>query len=248
MTKNNIDISKYNIKLSDNNKNKLFGLIIGCLIALLFKNKFNIYIEKVLLFIIILSLLIAITKNWVISIVTTIILFSLFNLLLNTQCNHSSMNIENFDNSEKSDNSDSIDKLKKELSAKIGNIEGSTSEKKEEVKKKIDSSDFINEITAKMQDYTNNKDTQAAANGLQDLLKQLDGGIELKDKDTKETDKLNVDTKKYKNDENDPMKKAQQDTYELINMVDSLKNTMETLAPVLSQGKEIMNMFENFKL
>ena len=38
------------------------------------------------------------------------------------------------------------------------------------------------------------------------------------------------------------------DTYELINMVDSLKNTMETLAPVLTQGKEIMNMFENFKL
>ena len=49
-------------------------------------------------------------------------------------------------------------------------------------------------------------------------------------------------------DENkfDPMKKAQKDTYELINMVDSLKNTMETLAPVLSQGKEIMDMFENF--
>ena len=44
------------------------------------------------------------------------------------------------------------------------------------------------------------------------------------------------------------MRKAQQDTYELINMVDSLKNTMETLAPVLSQGKEIMNMFENFKM
>ena len=50
MTKNNIDISKYNIKLSDDNKNKLFGLIIICLIALLFKDKFSIYIEKVLLF------------------------------------------------------------------------------------------------------------------------------------------------------------------------------------------------------
>ena len=44
------------------------------------------------------------------------------------------------------------------------------------------------------------------------------------------------------------MKKAQKETYELINMVDSLKNTMETLSPVLSQGKEIMNMFENFKM
>jgi|SaaInlStandDraft_5_1057022.scaffolds.fasta_scaffold08738_2 hypothetical protein len=246
MTKNNIDISKYNIKLSDDNKNKLFGFIIICLIALLFKDKFSIYIERVLLFIIIFSLLIAITKNWVISIITTLILFSLFNLLLNTRRRHSTLNIENFDNS------DSDEKLKKELADKVKSTDSTKDQlesKKEELKKKISSSDFINDITSKMQDYTNNKDTQAAASGLQDLLKQLDGGIEFKEKDTKETDKLNVDTKEYKDDSKfDPMKKAQQDTYELINMVDSLKNTMETLAPVLTQGKEIMNMFENFKL
>ena len=71
----------------------------------------------------------------------------------------------------------------------------------------------------------------------------------LKDSDTKETDKLNVDAKELSDEKKfDPMRNAQKDTYELINMVDSLKNTMETLAPVLSQGKEIMNMFENFKM
>ncbi len=239
MAKNNksIDISKYNIKLTEKNKYVLFVIIILCVIALLFKNKFNIHVERVLLFLIIFNLLVVITKNWVISVITTVILFLLFNLLLNSQIKYN--RIENFDNSD--------DKEKKSVSKE--EIKKNIEEKKEEIKKKVDSSDFINQLTSKMQDYSNNKDIKSAADGLQDLLNQLDGGIKLKDSDTKETDKLNVDSNEYK-DENkfDPMKKAQKDTYELINMVDSLKNTMETLAPVLSQGKEIMNMFENFKM
>lgn len=241
MTKNkkSIDISNYNIKLNEQQKNTLFVLIIICLIGLLFRKKLNINVERILLFITLFSLLIVVTKNWVISIVTTVILFLLFNLLLNTQIKNN--NIENFDNSKED--------IKEKVDDKKDDIKNKLEEKKEELKKKIDSSDFINEITAKMQDYTNNKDVQSAANGLQDLLKQLDGGIKLKDSDTKETDKLNVDTKELSDEKKfDPMRKAQQDTYELINMVDSLKNTMETLAPVLSQGKEIMNMFENFKM
>lgn len=241
MTKNkkSIDISNYNIKLNEQQKNTLFVLIIICLIGLLFRKKLNINVERILLFITLFSLLIVVTKNWVISIVTTIILFLLFNLLLNTQIKNN--NIENFDNSKED--------IKEKVDDKKDDIKNKLEEKKEELKKKIDSSDFINEITAKMQDYTNNKDVQSAANGLQDLLKQLDGGIKLKDSDTKETDKLNVNTKELSDEKKfDPMRKAQQDTYELINMVDSLKNTMETLAPVLSQGKEIMNMFENFKM
>jgi len=241
MTKNkkSIDISNYNIKLNEQQKNTLFVLIIICLIGLLFRKKLNINVERILLFITLFSLLIVVTKNWVISIVTTVILFLLFNLLLNTQIKNN--NIENFDNSKED--------IKEKVDDKKDDIKNKLEEKKEELKKKIDSSDFINEITAKMQDYTNNKDVQSAANGLQDLLKQLDGGIKLKDSDTKETDKLNVNTKELSDEKKfDPMRKAQQDTYELINMVDSLKNTMETLAPVLSQGKEIMNMFENFKM
>lgn len=241
--KKTIDISNYNIKLNEQQKNVLFVLIIVCLITLLFRNKLNINVERLLLFIIIFSLLIVITKNWIISIVTTVILFLLFNLLLNTQLKNN--NIENFDNTKE----EIKEKVKEKVDDKKDDIKTKLEEKKEELKKKINSSDFINQVTSKMQDYTNNKDIQSAANGLQDLLKQLDGGIKLKDSDTKETDKLNVDTKELSDEKKfDPMRKAQQDTYELINMVDSLKNTMETLAPVLSQGKEIMNMFENFKM
>ena len=223
MAKNkNIDICKYNIKLTNNNKNSLYILTIFCVIALLFRNKFNINVERVLLFILLLSLLLVISKNWVI------------NLLLNTQIRRS-LYVEKFNNSDKEDK-------KEEVKNKI-------EEKKEELKKKIDSSDFLNELTTKMQDYSNNKDIKAAANGLNGLLNQLDGGIPIKSSDKKETKQLDVSTEEYENEEKfDPMKRAQKETYELINMVDALKNTMETLAPVLSQGKEIMNMFENFKM
>ncbi len=233
MTKNNklIDINKYYINLNEKNKLYLFSLIIICLIILLFKNLLNIQIERILLFIIIFSLIISITKNWLITIITTFILFLLINLFINT---HFIPNyIESFDNSDSNNNSNNND----------------LNSKKEDLKNKLNSSDFINDLTLKMQDYSNNKDMQSAAEGLQKLLQQLDGGIDLKEKDKKETDKLNVNTDDFKDEQKfDPMKKAQQDTYELINMVDSLKNTMETLAPVLTQGKEIMNMFENLKM
>lgn len=224
-----IDINKFNIKLSENNKLSLYILIIFCLIGLLFRNKLNINIERVFLFVIILSLMLVITKNWVISLVGAVILFLIFNLFLNSQIKHDS--IENFDNTDK-------DEVKKNLEAK-----------KEELKKQLDSSEFINNITEKMKEYQSNKDVQKAAGGLQNLLTQLDGGIEIKESDKEETKKLDVDAEEFKDeDKPDPMKKAQKETYELINMVDSLKNTMETLAPVLTQGKEIMNMFENFKM
>ena len=228
MPKNNsIDISKFNIKLSENNKLSLYALIIFCLVALLFRKKLTINVERVFLYIILLSLLLSITKNWLVSLIVATLLFLIFNLFINTQNNN--IYQENFDNS---------DTMKKELEAK-----------KEEITKKIDSSDFINNITEKMKEYQNDKDVQKAANGLQNLLSQLDGGIEIKKTDKEETSKLDVDTEEFKDeDKPDPMKKAQKETYELINMVESLKNTMETLAPVLTQGKEIMNMFENFKM
>ena len=50
MTKNkkSIDISNYNIKLNEQQKNTLFVLIIVCLIGLLFKKKLNINVERIL--------------------------------------------------------------------------------------------------------------------------------------------------------------------------------------------------------
>jgi predicted membrane protein len=85
--------------------------------------------------------------------------------------------------------------------------------------------------------------------GIQDLLKTVNGGIELKDDDLKETGKLNIDTDKYSDDKKpNALKHAQKEAYELINTVNALKDTVNTLAPVLSEGKKLMDIFQNLKL
>jgi predicted membrane protein len=95
----------------------------------------------------------------------------------------------------------------------------------------------------------NTDEIKKSSAGIQDLLKKINGGIELKDDDIKETDKLNIDTKKYDDDKKpNALKDAQKETYELINTVNALKDTITTLAPVLQEGKKLMNIFENLKL
>jgi hypothetical protein len=85
--------------------------------------------------------------------------------------------------------------------------------------------------------------------GIQELLKKVNGGIELKEDDVKETDILNIDVQKYSDDKKpNALKDAQKETYELINTVNALKDTITTLAPVLQEGKKLMNIFENLKL
>ena len=88
-----------------------------------------------------------------------------------------------------------------------------------------------------------------SSEGIQELLKKVNGGIELKDDDIKETDILNIDVKKYSDDKKpNVLKDAQKETYELIDTVNALKDTITTLAPVLQEGKKLMSIFENLKL
>ena len=44
------------------------------------------------------------------------------------------------------------------------------------------------------------------------------------------------------------LKQAQKEAYELIDTVNALKDTVNTLAPVLQEGKKLMGIFENLKL
>jgi predicted membrane protein len=88
-----------------------------------------------------------------------------------------------------------------------------------------------------------------SSSGIQDLIKKMNGGIELKDDDIKESGILNIDTKKYEDDKKpNILKDAQKETYELINTVNALKDTISSLSPVLQEGKKLMNIFENLKL
>ena len=104
-----------------------------------------------------------------------------------------------------------------------------------------------------MEDKVKNEESddlvQKSKNGIEELLKQVNGGIELKEEDLKETDKLNISLDKYKDDKTpNALKQAQKETYQLIDTVNALKDTLTTLGPVLSEGKKIMSMFENIKI
>lgn len=95
----------------------------------------------------------------------------------------------------------------------------------------------------------NTPDLKNASENIQELLKKMNGGIKLNDTDLQETDKLGIDVKKYEDDKTpNTLKQAQKETYELINTVNALKDTITTLAPVLQEGKKLMNIFENLKM
>jgi hypothetical protein len=88
-----------------------------------------------------------------------------------------------------------------------------------------------------------------SSEGIQELLKKINGGIKLKEDDLKETDKINIDIQKYSDDDKpNPLKQAQKESYELINTVNALKDTITTLAPVLKEGKRLMGMFQNLSI
>lgn len=152
MPKNNklIDMNKYNMNLSDVHKLILYGLIIFLMIVLLFRNKYNILVEKTLLFIILFLLILSITKNIVVTLVTSIILFLILNLFINfnqkkyNQNLNQNQNIESFDNS-------TNEKIKNKLESK-----------KEELKNKLDSSKLLEDFTEKMKNLEGNVNMEKA--------------------------------------------------------------------------------------
>ena len=95
-----------------------------------------------------------------------------------------------------------------------------------------------------------NDELEKSKENLKDLLKKVNGGIKLEDSDLEETKPLNIDLSKYKDDNknNNALKLAQKETYELINTVNTLKDTITTLSPVLQEGKKLMDIFENIKI
>lgn len=94
-----------------------------------------------------------------------------------------------------------------------------------------------------------NDEFKKSAEGIQDLLKQLNGGIQLQSDDLKETGTLGIDTNKYSDDKKpNVLKQAQKEAYELIDTVNALKDTVSTLTPVLQEGKKLMGIFENLKI
>ncbi len=137
---------------------------------------------------------------------------------------------ENFENEDKvdkeekkkSEDSDGKDGLRAELDALIKKFESDHKSGKSNVD------------TSKIEKYTS----------------KLIGGIELKDDDTTENEPVGIDTSQMIHDEikPDPLKKAQKETYELIDTIGILKETVQSLNPVLSEGKKVMDLFKGLNM
>jgi hypothetical protein len=216
-------------------------LIISIFVLLiLFKNKLNIniYTEKVLVFFILYLLCLIISKNMVYSLVGAILLFLVINLMINNK-----NFVENFENENENENQDDDDNENKESFDNDDDDDEDKNKEKEEFSND-NTKEFINELEAIM-----TPESKKASNNIKDLLKQANGGIKLTDDDVKESKVLGINTDELSNDKKpNALRDAQKETYELINTVNTLKDTLMTLSPVLTEGKKLMNMFESVKL
>jgi prepilin signal peptidase PulO-like enzyme (type II secretory pathway) len=234
-TKKGLDMTKFNMQFKTNSLLIIVLMITIFVLLILFKNKLkiNIYTEKVLVFFILYLLCLIISKNMVYSLIGAILLFLVINLMINNK--NFVENFENEDDNNDDENKESFDN---------GDDDDEDKNKEKEEFSNDDTKEFINELEAIM-----TPESKKASNNIKDLLKQANGGIKLTDDDVKESKALGINTDELSNDKKpNALRDAQKETYELINTVNTLKDTLMTLSPVLSEGKKLMNMFESVKL
>ena len=202
----------------------------------LMNDKYNV-IDQIFIFIILLFFIMIVTRNFNYAITCTIIIYIIY------WCTYSIS--EDFNN--KKIGGQSIERFQNESSEE----EETSTEKKEKSAKKITAEDLnsaLGNIDSNIEKYKNDKDVQKAAEGIKELVKKLNGGIAIQKSDLQETKPLGVETSNYKDEnKNNALQQAQKETYQLIDSVSALKDTITTLTPVLSQGKDIMNMFQSLK-
>jgi len=227
-TKNVINASKKfpigQIRMDKDLKMGLFVFVILIIFGLLIRNLISEFVEKTLVFLLLYILVFLITHNVLISFVIGVVLYWIVNSMRNVMKKH-----EAFENQKKEGDDEKIDL--KDLA------------KNEKTDKNI-------EETPVTEKETKDLDMNKASADIQKLVEKLQGGIALKEEDKKETPKLNKDFRntKYTEEKNTPLKQAQIETYELMDTISNLENTLKTLSPVLNEGKKIMDMFESFQL
>jgi hypothetical protein len=232
-TKKSLDMTKFNMQFKTNSLLIIVLMITIFVLLILFKNKLklNIYTEKVLVFFILYLLCLIISKNMVYSLIGAILLFLVINLMINNK-----NFVEKFENEDDNDDDENKESFE--------NDNDDDNDKEKEEFSNDDTKEFINELEAIM-----TPESKKASNNIKDLLKQANGGIKLTDDDVKESKALGINTDELSNDKKpNALRDAQKETYELINTVNTLKDTLMTLSPVLSEGKKLMNMFESVKL
>ncbi len=224
----------------------LIAIIILLIFGLLIRNIISEMIEKLFIFLILFSLSFLITHNWIISFFIAVVFYSLIQTMRTT----SKEGFKNADDEEQkeeettetfeTDDAETDKEFEKELA------------KKEKTNKNLETSKISKREKKDMDG--NHDDSIANLSKMEKEVKELnekfEGGIRLKDEDMSETKPLNIDFRntKYSEDKMTPHKKAQMETFQLMDSIKQLETTIKTLNPVLSEGKKIMSMYENFKL
>ncbi len=227
-------------------KNLHIGLILliaVIFIAFVFRKLIEEWVESILLFVLLFTLTLLITKNVLYSAIIGFILYFIFKSLMN-----SFRKVEKFANSSKNnqkkeDKEDDEEEVveKKNINDKKKKSEKFENGKLEKTNLNIEESPITkNEVM----------DLDQAAKAMEKFGDLLNGGIKLNDDDKNETGPLDIDFKssKYNKEGKSALQQAQIETYQLMDTVKNLEDTIKSLSPVLTEGKKVMDMFNTFKM
>ena len=216
--------------------NKIFCIIILLILLCLFDNFNYQVVSDILSFTIIFILTETMIKNIYYSLFVSFIIFLLLISSI-TKYNHQYENFENedIDNTEKSKESskdvdDDDTKNKVDIANNLNNVQGNLNSNLENIIKTL--SGDSNPI--KLSDNDSNEKNELN-NDYESILK---GAIKAED---------NPSSIKNKNASELSPFQAQKETFELINTVQQLSETVKTLGPVLQQGKQVLDLYKHFK-
>jgi hypothetical protein len=240
-------VSLGHVKMDKDLKVGFVAIIVLLILGLLIRNIISELIEKLFIFLILFSLSFLISHNWIFSFVISSIFYFLIEKMRGSSKTEGFKNAEDEEEtSEEStetfenDDAETDKEFEKEL-AKNEKTNKNLVEKKISKKEKKD-------MDGNQDDAISNLSEMETE--VKQLSEKFQGGIRLKDEDMRETKPLNIDFRntKYSEDKVSPHQKAQQETHQLMDSIKQLETTIKSLNPVLSEGKKIMDMFEQFKL
>jgi hypothetical protein len=187
------------------------------------------YYRHISIFAMLYGLFLFITKNWISSLAWAFFVWIVYYIVV---CKGECTVFERFENGEGEGEGE-------------GEGDGEENDGKEDLREKLAS--LIKDLEGKSKAGDGMKDT---FDNLSKHVEKMKGGIELREDDVENTGPMGIDATKMRFDEEkpDPLKRAQMETYELIDTINTLKDTIQSISPVLSEGRKVMDMFKGLNM
>ena len=208
-----------------NYSNIFYILLILLILLCIFYN--NVIFSSFLSYTIIFFLLVPFFNDPIILFFTSFIIIILLNMLPDKTYNliNSEINIENFDiddedeENKKNNNELKSEKKNNEINQKINNL--------------VDKLSTIDDENSKIKEDDLNSMNNIPIKELKNTIKNNinDHDLDYKKKDTESMEPY----------------QAQKETFELINSVQNLQDTVKTLGPLLKEGRKVLDLYKNFK-